>query len=422
MLPHKSASPGSHVSMTTKSTENKDNKHAHARNKNEDMYGNPYDCRSGYWGEYDRAIDDAETISLKWLTIDRCLIELELLNYPGKPGRRYEYPPSLIQYMLMKKESDGKSYRTLPADCRAFLRTLGLKAPCYKTVQNSAGKFFRNGFGIDIMTEAGRIMREECIQETLDPVMFIGSGSCPEYSAPQKIPTCQKDLDDQAVKDADAADMRNMMEVFVSKQYTDGKRIVEGALDGSGVGISGYGIYIEYVWCLNERNFIKQHVLLDMQYQNIVSFSVTMEQPGDSKLLIPIVEGTMKMGVKLVKLTADSAYDSKDNWNATDEYDIEFVPNLRSDFKKDKKLAIRHTQRLAEEKIGKKIHHRTSGYSMRWLVEAFFSAIKRMYGDRLRVRLFDRMAIAMRVRYMLYTIHRVCILRRIDPRGNWTFV
>lgn len=39
---------------------------------------------------------------------------------------------------------------------------------------------------------------------------------------------------------------------------------------------------------------------------------------------------------------------------------------------------------MMEEQIGKEISHRLSGYNLRWLVEAFFSAVKRLFGDRVR--------------------------------------
>ncbi len=56
-------------------------------------------------------------------------------------------------------------------------------------------------------------------------------------------------------------------------------------MDGSGVGTKGNGIYIELIWSLNERNFIKQHVLLNVQTQKVVSFSITLEAHGDAKVM-----------------------------------------------------------------------------------------------------------------------------------------
>jgi len=70
-------------------------------------------------------------------------------------------------------------------------------------------------------------------------------------------------------------------------------------------------------------------------------------------------------------------------------------------------------RRLVEEKLGKKIAHRVSGYTLRWLVEVFFSVIKRLYGDRVSSKKFCRMVLMMRVRYALYAIHRGLILKHM---------
>ncbi len=58
--------------------------------------------------------------------------------------------------------------------------------------------------------------------------------------------------------------------------------------------------------------------------------------------------------------------------------DVEFVPNLKGVFKDDRNNLARRLQHLVEEKSEKKIAHRASGYTLRWLVEVFFSVIKRL--------------------------------------------
>lgn len=364
-------------------------------------------------GRYDDAAKEEQGILGSWLTKKRCEVELNLLNPPGKPGRRYEYPPSLILFMLMIKEDNRKSYRRGCGHCVALLSALGIKAPCYATLHKSEEKFFRGDFGRSVMEEASAILARMGQEEPFDPVLFIGSGVFPEYSAPQKVPVCQKDLDEQALKDAEAEEMRSMMGVFVSKRHAKGGEPVEGAIDGSGVGTSGCGIYMEHKWRVNDRHFIKQHALIDMNTQDLVSFAITMESPADARVMPPMVGGCLSMGVKLVKLTADAAYDSKENWGAVAGTDVEFLPNLKGRFKDDRGIPARRLRRLVEEKLGKKIAHRVSGYTLRWLVEVFFSVIKRLYGDRVSSKKFCRMVLIMRVRYALYAIHRRLILKHI---------
>ena len=88
----------------------------------------------------------------------------------------------------------------------------------------------------------------------------------------------------------------------------------------------GNGIYIELIWSLNERNFIKQHVLLDVQTQKVVSFSITLEAHGDAKVMSATTRGTLKMDVGLTRILADGAYDTVSNWVLTEEIDLDVAP------------------------------------------------------------------------------------------------
>ena len=42
-------------------------------------------------------------------------------------------------------------------------------------------------------------------------------------------------------------------------------------------------------------------------------------------------------------------------------------------------------------------------------VEVFFSVIKKLYGEKIRNRLFDRMVLTVRARYDLYMMRQGCI-------------
>lgn len=50
--------------------------------------------------------------------------------------------------------------------------------------------------------------------------------------------------------------------------------------------------------------------------------------------------------------------------NLTEELDVSFNSNLKTKFKKDKKLIVRHILSMTEEILGKKYHHKVSGYNM----------------------------------------------------------
>lgn len=177
-------------------------------------------------------------------------------------------------------------------------------------------------------------------------------------------------------------------------------------MDGLGVGISGPGIYFEFIWKVNNRRFIKHHVLIDVRTKEVLSFSITMESPGDSAVFAPLLEGAIKVGMRIKAIYADSAYDSVGNWIVTEDNKIRFYPNLKKNFVERNDLPERNEQKRAEEEMGTKEFHELIGYNVRWLVEVFFSVIKKLYGEKIRNRNFDRMVLTMRTRYELYMIRQ----------------
>ena len=199
------------------------------------------------------------------------------------------------------------------------------------------------------------------------------------------------------------------MEVKVLKSAVGGENIF-AAVDGSGEGISGPGIYLEHIWLTNNRRFIKQHAMVDLRTKKVVAFATTMEKPGDARMMAPLVSGALRTGVRLKWVSADSAYDTVANWEFMDEAEIAFCPNLKEKFEDCDTLPRREALKDLDRHFGKKLAHRITGYNSRWHVEAFFSAFKKLYSDRIANRLFDRMCLTMQYRYSLYDIHREIML------------
>lgn len=204
------------------------------------------------------------------------------------------------------------------------------------------------------------------------------------------------------------------MEVMVMIESLVGAPI-SCAVGGSGEGIEGPGIYFEHIWLDNKRRFIKHHVLLNVNTMEIVSFSVTLEKPGDAKVMVPLVEGALKAGAKIAKVRADSAYDTANNWAEMERINIEFVPNLKNPklFGKDPDLPKRNAHLDREKEIGKKAFHLETDYNIRWLIEAFFSVFKRLFGEKIRSRKFERMSLVMQFKYQAYAIHRKFMLKAV---------
>lgn len=406
--------------MTDEKKESKDIKGKRTRNKTTNADGEKYDKRKGYWTAIDKAIAREGEVMMEWLTPERVETELRLLN-EGKKGRPFEFPPSLILCAMLTKEDDNRSYRRGISRLEPYMRLRGIDVCTYSGLHKSELRFFGNktrdetglSFGQRIMKKAGEILKEMGIVELLDPVMFMGSGVEPFYEAPQLKVTSEAQEKLQEQRDQEAEDIRKAMEVMVMIESLMGGPI-SCATDGSGEGIEGPGIYFEHIWLDHQRRFIKHHVLINVQTMEVVSFSVTMEKPGDAKVMVPLVEGAIKAGAEIRKVRADSAYDTVANWMAMDQMNIEFVPNLKEKFGKDADLPRRNAQLEEQKELGRRAFHIKTDYNIRWLVEVFFSVFKRLFGEKIRSKKFERMSLVMQFKYQAYAIHRKLMLEAIE--------
>ena len=376
------------------------------RDKTCNIEGKPYENREGKWTALNKAVRAFGIALQTWLTAKRCEIELSILNYPGKRGPKYKYPPSLIKCLCYLKEDHRHSYRRAVADPYHLLESLGLEMPDHSTLHKNESCYFKGSFGKDVMTKAGEILASMGIKEVLDPCDIVGTGVCPDYRAPLIIIDSEATEELQRKMNEEAEKLREMMEVCVFGSVIKKGDVHVGAVDGSGVGISGPGIYFEYMWNINNRRFIKQHVLLDVHTMEVLSFSITLESPGDAAVFAPLVEGAAKAMISMGVVYADSAYDTIANWHVMEDNKIQFYPNLKKNFGNKPDLEERNSQKAMADDMGKKAFNILTGYNIRWLVEVFFSVIKKLFGDKVSNRNFDRMVLTMRTRYELYMIRQ----------------
>jgi hypothetical protein len=84
------------------------------------------------------------------------------------------------------------------------------------------------------------------------------------------------------------------------------------ALDASGIKVTNRGEWKRRRWKAR-RGYLKVHIAVDVKQKRIVSLEVTDERTGDGGMLQPLVEEASGKG-KVVKVLADGAYDSKENF------------------------------------------------------------------------------------------------------------
>ncbi len=98
--------------------------------------------------------------------------------------------------------------------------------------------------------------------------------------------------------------------------------------DSTGLTTTNMSSYIEDKWKKERRKFLKLHIMADKKTKKIVGFRVTSEHTGDSKKFVPLVKEASKK-TKIKKAYADTAYDSRKNFNLLDGKRIEPAIKVR---------------------------------------------------------------------------------------------
>lgn len=99
------------------------------------------------------------------------------------------------------------------------------------------------------------------------------------------------------------------------------------AIDASGVKVTNRGEWVHEQWNRKpKRGYLKIHIAVDIRTKKILALEVTDERTGDNKKFKPLVKRASERANIRVAL-ADSAYDSRDNFNFPEAMRIE--PGIR---------------------------------------------------------------------------------------------
>ncbi|MGC8619499.1 MAG: IS5 family transposase [Thermoplasmata archaeon] len=132
------------------------------------------------------------------------------------------------------------------------------------------------------------------------------------------------------------------------------------------------------------RGWIKVHLAIDANTFNIVSLSITDEKVHDSKefkrLLDPVLERTRAV-------YGDKGYDSKEIYNYLSSKGIEaIIPPKKNATTRSRGIPARAKLVREIKKIGEEEWKKTVNYGKRWLIEIFFSGLKRIVGEIIRAK------------------------------------
>ncbi len=172
-----------------------------------------------------------------------------------------------------------------------------------------------------------------------------------------------------------------MMMNEINKNVGDNITVI---IDSSGLKITERGDWLSTKWKEKRRGWIKVHVAIDKDTMNVVSFNVTKENRSDHKefknVLDPIIG-------KVTKVYENKGYDSRENFNYLANNNVTPIILPR------KNAITRAKGSPARAKVVKEIHKmglenwkESVEYGVRWRVEIFFFALKRVMGEEIRAK------------------------------------
>jgi len=175
-------------------------------------------------------------------------------------------------------------------------------------------------------------------------------------------------------------------------------------IDTSGVKVIGEGEWkVKVHGTGKRRKWLKLHIALDENTQEIMVVKATSSSVGDSKMAKELIEGC-PCSVK--KVTADGGYDGYAVRKVLYDRGIEGVipPPKNARLRKERELLWRneflHVHRaFGGDEAAKKLTKKLFGYHRRSIVETAFSRLKRLYGDRFRSKLLENLKVEAHLKF-----------------------
>lgn len=183
------------------------------------------------------------------------------------------------------------------------------------------------------------------------------------------------------------------------KAMKDPGRIV--IVDGTGIKTTNRGDW-RSVFYERRKNWLKVNIAIDENTGELLGIDIAPGPQHDSKSFEKVVSE-----VPMSVLKADGAFDKKSIFNYCDRNKITPVIKVRkSSIPRSRgsplrKKCVRELMELGEDTWKEKYD-----YGKRWLVESYFSAVKRSYGEAVKAHRNDMMAKEAMVKFLLYATVR----------------
>ena len=134
-------------------------------------------------------------------------------------------------------------------------------------------------------------------------------------------------------------------------------------------------------WGKKRKGWIKLHASVDINHVQAQKIAITSAHKHDAQILPLLVTG------KEDQVFADKAYDSRKISNILDANGTEAIIPLRKNFRTVARGSpLRHRTARLIRNMGEEEWKRIHDYGRRWIVEIYFSGLKRVMGEVIKAR------------------------------------
>src|SRR2546428_895237 len=181
-----------------------------------------------------------------------------------------------------------------------------------------------------------------------------------------------KHIEGLKVPDYSTIDRRvNRLDIDLDESLIRSNSPVTIAVDSSGVKVHNAGDWIRRVWKV-KKGYLKIHFAVDIRTGQVVSMDVSSEKVGDGKRLKRLVRRAEE-NVRVRRVLADGAYDSKANFNFLTQEGIKPVIRVRKGSVPNAKGSYARKKAVIEQQTFKpKSWSRIHRFGYRWMVEGAF--------------------------------------------------
>lgn len=179
------------------------------------------------------------------------------------------------------------------------------------------------------------------------------------------------------------------------------------AIDSTGFSTTVRSEWLRDKW-RKRRGFVKAHVAVDVASLEVLGVVVTDDSVHDAEVFTELVRQMLARGITIKRVLADGAYDSRTNFDLLRSQGIEAGIKVRKNASQRMRghsfarpLAV-HEHRF----LGAWLWERRYAYSLRWVIEYVFSAVKRTLGGEVRSRKRDLMFLEVRDKFWTWNTMR----------------